>query len=123
MFHNYQNLIARHSRSFQLYKKESGSRDSDTSRYRKGFYADPITLNGVMRTVTDKDMVKYPDFELHTGDMKLTISGSQLGNITIDLKDRVEFEDGRYFFVHRVVNNLYYGNHYIIFLKAEKIGV
>lgn len=122
MFHNYTNLIKKEKRSFQLVKHIEGYRDTDTSRFYRGGYADPVNCEGVFETLTEKDYARFTDEEKIKSDLKITTTPELMNNVQPEIKDKVVYNDITYW-IHRVYNQLHYGNYWRIFLKSEEIGV
>jgi len=119
-FHNYQSLIVSHKRSFYLQVKGSDFVDPDTSRMVTGTYGNPIECSAVFETITEKDFKNYPDFNLTTSDIKLITTPKLINYLTINIKDKISY-NGVVYWVYRIINHVFYGNYYIIFLKKEEL--
>ena len=121
-FHNFSALIRSHDRPFTLLIKQAGSRSANTSRFQAGIYSSGTKCRGAFETITEKDLQKYPDFELTSSDMKITTTPELLSGVEPNIKDKVIY-NGVTYWVKRVINKVHYGNFYIIFLTFEAFQV
>ena len=118
-FHNFAPLITTHERTFNLIQKNPAVRDPTTTRMKPETDATPVKCHGVFETITEKDYKRYPDFELVHSDLKLTTTPEKLKGITPNTKHKITY-NGITYWVYRIINKVYYGNYYIIFLKEEE---
>lgn len=123
MFHDYHFLINMHKRQFSLYKAITGATNPNTTRYEPGGHSStPISLYGVFETVTEKELEGFGDGEHIFSDLKLLISGTQLGSNTISIKDKIVY-NGTVYFVVKIRDYTHYGNFLIVYLKKEEGNV
>jgi len=117
-FHDFSGLISRHKRSFNIQKLSGDARSTTTSHYGGGSYGTAVAVEGVFESVTKKDYVRYPDFEVIKSELKLITSPALLKGFDIQPKDRIVYQTQNYW-VYKIVDKTYYGNFYVIVLTKE----
>ena len=121
-FNNFQSLILSHARAFSIITKSAGTRDSNTSRFKAGSESTSLNCRGVFETITEKDLKKYPDFELIHSEMKCTTTPQLMKKHTPTTKEKIIYNGVKYF-IHKIVNKVHYGNYYILFFREEETRV
>jgi hypothetical protein len=121
-FHNFNSLIARHKRDFVLYKAKTGSKSAVTTRYEGGSYEDGVQVSGCWETITKDDLERNPDLEIIKGNMKILTTPDLMSGIIPDIKDKILYNNNSYIII-KIIDDVYYGNFYRIFLKKENYRV
>lgn len=122
-FHNFENLIKRHKRAFQITQKTgSGTIIDSTTRFRKRDYGTPVNVEGVFETITEKDYKRYPDIEHTNSNMKVTSTPNLLNSLIPQVKDKITYNSLDYWVI-KVHNEVHYGNYYILFLEKIEYDV
>jgi len=122
-FHDYHRMIARHKREFDLHKKKSGTTNPATARFEIGGYEDPVTVEGVFEALNmTEDLSAGRDGEHIHADMKLTTTPRLLDGNEISVKDRVVY-NGVTYFVHKIRNDVHYGNFLFAYLRKMEGNV
>jgi hypothetical protein len=122
-FHNFEKLISRHKRSFQISQKTgSGIVSNSTTRYQKRDYDTPVSVEGVFETISEKDYKRFPDIEHINSSMKVTTTPKLLNGLTPEIKDKITYNSVDYW-LNKVHNEVHYGNYYILFLEKIEYDV
>jgi hypothetical protein len=122
-FHNFERLINKHKRTFQISQKTgSGIVSNSTTRYQKRDYGTPVNVNGVFETITEKDYKRFPDIEHINSSLKVTTTPTLLNDLIPQIKDKITYNNVDYW-LNKVHNEVYYGNYYILFLEKIEYDV